>query len=227
MRYLHVIQPHEVFVASGLYRYTRDGEALNVREQWTLHELPGGARFIRVDEDGRDEDGLSILSEALISPDGTIERFNVQSFNPKDDAIQLLRADYSFNDDYVQIGRRLDAGEREYSEFERFPDAVIYIKQTVFMGQMIQQLLKHGGEQQVFSPQILSTGDSHLRKMRVESHGTDKLTRGSRTYDAHKYQLADDVFYWLDAQHIVLKRQYIQNGQQYECILTDYAHRDN
>jgi protein involved in ribonucleotide reduction len=227
MRYLHVLQPHEVFVASGVYRYTRDGEALAVREQWTLHDLPGGAQFIRVDEDGREEDGLSILSEALIAPDGTIERFNVKSSNPQDDAIQLLQADYSFNEEYVQIGRSIDGGEREYSEFERFPDSVIYIRQTVFMGHTIRQVLAHGGEQQVFSPQMLSTGDSYLRKMRVESRGEEALTIGSRTYEAHKYQLANDVFYWLDEHDIVLKRRYVRNGQPYECVLTDYAHRDN
>ncbi|MEO1288295.1 MAG: hypothetical protein AAFV93_11045, partial [Chloroflexota bacterium] len=84
MRRLHAVSPNEVFVASGDYRTWRDGQPLKISEKFTVHELQGGALLYRVDEDGRDEDGLTILSEALISPDKQFERFNVQSYNAKD-----------------------------------------------------------------------------------------------------------------------------------------------
>lgn len=225
MRHLHAVQAHEIFVASGVYRYTRDGTPLDVREQWTMHELSGGATFIRVDEDGRDEDGLGILSEALLSPDDTIERFNVQSFNSKDDKIPLLRANYSFNADYVQISTRLGSDERQHSEFALRENTVIYIKQTIFMGYTIQQVLAQGGEANVFTPQIIASDDSHLLKMMVKERGSESVTIGKREIAATKYQIADNVFYWIDENNVVLKRQYTVDDVPHECILTNYAQR--
>src|SRR5690349_3753961 len=105
MRSLRKVAAHEKFVASAEHRYWQGDEALKVREKWTIHELQGGALFYRVDEEGED---YSIISEALINPDGQMERYNLQSWNPI-----LYKADFIFNPEFVQISRRLKGQESE------------------------------------------------------------------------------------------------------------------
>ncbi len=225
MRTLHTVAAHETFVASGEYHYFRDEQPMKVVEKWTIHELQGGARLIRVDEDGRDEDGLTILSEALVAPEGQIERYNVQSFNSRDPEVVNFKADYVFEEDFVQIGRSIQGQEREYTEFPLVVDCALYIKQTPFMGRTIRQVLAKGGKSQVFTPQLTSVDDSHLLKMIVEQRGTEELTISRKTIQAAKFQIADDVFYWLDEHDIVVQRTYTYEGTPYRAILSNYAHR--
>lgn len=225
MRYLHNIAAHETFVASGTYRYICAGDELAVIEAWTLHELQGGATFIRVDEDGRDEDGLTILSESLISPEGKIDRFNVQSFNAKDTELPDFKADYVFEKNHVQIGRKVQGQEREYSEFDLMEGAQLYIKQTVYMGYTIRDVLASGGKANVFAPQLLSMGDSQLQKIIVEQVAEEVLKIGRKTIETIKYKIADDVFYWLDEYFIPMQRQYTHDGKVYTATISNYAHR--
>jgi hypothetical protein len=225
MRTLHTVAAHEKFVASGEYRYFRDEQPMKVVEKWTIHELQGGARLIRVDEDGRDEDGLTILSEALVSPEGEIERYNVQSFNSHDPQVKNFKADYIFEKDLVQIGRSLQGQEREYIEFPLVVDCLLYIKQTLFMGSTIRQILAKGGKSQVFTPQLTSVDDSHLLKMIVEERGTEVVNISRKDVQAAKFQIADDVFYWLDNRNIPVQRTYTHDGQTYRAVLSNYAHR--
>lgn len=225
MRTLHMVAAHEKFVARGEYHYFRDEQPINVIEKWTIHELAGGARLIRVDEDGRDEDGLTILSEALVSPDGQIERYNVQSFNSRDPEVKNFKADYVFEKDYVQIGRTIQGQEREYTEFPLVVDCLLYIKQTLFMGRTIRQIRAKGGKSQVFTPQLTSVDDSHLLKIIVEERDTEALTISRKAIQAAKFQIADDVFYWLDEHDIPVQRTYQHAGKPYRAVLTNYAHR--
>jgi hypothetical protein len=225
MRYLHIVAAHELFVASGEYRYWRDDEALKVVEKWTIHELKGGAFLYRVDEDGRDEDGLNILSEALINPERQFERFNVQSFNPKDAELKDFKADYTFNPDYVQIGRRVQKQEHVYAEFSLMEGALIYIKQTLYMGLTISHIEAKGGQSEVFAPQLLASGDNQLQKIIVKERDTELVDIGRRKIEARKFQIADDVFYWLDEHNIPIMRQYSYDGAIYTAKVANYAHR--
>jgi hypothetical protein len=225
MRYLHAVAPHEKFVASGDYQYFRGDVQQAISEKWTIHELIGGARLYRVDEDGRDDDGLSILSEALINPDGSIDRYNVQSFNPKDSETKLFKADYSFNEKYVQIGRKVQGQEREYEEFTLPENCAIYIKQTLYMGLTLRDVLAFGGTAEVFAPQLLSVTENVVQKIIVKSHEKESLQVGRKQIESQKYQIADNVFYWLDEHHVPLKRTYTHEGIQYTVQLTNYAHR--
>ena len=225
MRKLHAVSPNELFVASGEYRYWRDGTQLPMIEKFTIHKIGEGAYLYRVDEDGREADGLTILSEALISPDKQFERFNVQSYNPKDDVLQNFKADYTFNPDYVQIGRRLANNEREYDEFPLIEHCKVYIKQTVYMGLTIQHILAGDSKSQVFAPQLLSVDENVLQKIIVEERGVEILQIGRRTLETQKYQIADDVFYWLDQHNIPLQREYTHDGIKHLVKVANYAHR--
>jgi hypothetical protein len=225
MRSLHPNSAHEIFVASGEYRYWREDTPLKIVEKWTIHELRGGAFLYRVEEDGRDEDGLTILSEALISPERQFERFNVQSYNPKDSELKDYKADYTFNPDYVQIGRRIQGGEHEYVEFPLMLDVLVYIKQTLYMGLTISQIEAKGGKSQVFAPQLLATGDSQVQKIVVKELGQETVEIGQRKIETRKFQIADDVFYWLDEHNIPMMRQYSYDSTTYIGKVTNYAHR--
>jgi hypothetical protein len=225
MRYLHPIAAHELFVASGEYRYWCDDTTLKIVEKWTIHELRGGAFLYRVDEDGRDEDGLTILSEALISPERQFERFNVQSFNPKDAELKEFKADFTFNPDYVQIGHKTQGDEREYAEFALMEGTQVYIKQTLYMGLTLNHILGRGGKSQVFTPQLLSFNDSQLQKIIVKELDSELVEIGQRKIEARKFQIADDVFYWLDEHLIPIMRQYTYDDAIYIGKVSNYAHR--
>lgn len=226
MRTLHAVAAHEKFVASGEYRYWRDGQVLAIHEKWSIHELQGGALFYRVDEDGRDDDGLSILSEALINPDGQIERYNVQSFNSKNpSSLKNFKADYSFFPDLVQIGRRVQGEAREYEEFPLIPDCLIYIKQMLFMGLTISHIQQAGGKSQVFTPQLFADTDSQVQKIIIKAMGEEAIQIGRKTIPSQKFQIADDVFYYLDAHNIPIQREYQHEGVSYLVKVVNYAHR--
>lgn len=75
MRRLHATGRRERFVASGVYHY---GDGL--REYWSIHEVGGGAQFIRVDRDGRGCGRRSLLQEALRNADGNLERVDQQLY---------------------------------------------------------------------------------------------------------------------------------------------------
>lgn len=225
MRTLHRVAAHETFIASGEYRYWRGEESLAISEKWTIHELQGGARFYRVDEDGHNEDGLSLISEALINPDGQIERFNLQSFNSKDPNFKNLKADYSFHHQYVQIGKQIQGEEHQYQEFPLIEDSLIYIKQTIFMGLTISEIQKVGGKAHVFSPQLFSDTDSQMQKILIKEHGEEIIQIGQKNIVTRKFQIADDVFYWLDAHNIPIQREYQHEGISYLAKIANYAHR--
>jgi hypothetical protein len=224
VRVLHPVAAQERFIARGEYRYQRDGDNLRLSERWTLHQVAGGAFLYRVDEDGRDEDGLTILSEALVSPEGKLERFNVQSFNPRDPELVPFKADYVFYDAYVQIGSRRASGEHEYDEFALVADVVPYLRQTVLMGLTISGVHAQGGSAPIFNPALLSTEGSRIQKMQVIEREQSDLTVGNATIPAVCYQIAGDIFYWLDPHTIPLRREYTYAGQKYVASLMNYAY---
>lgn len=225
MRRLHPVGIKERFVAQGEYRYKRADGWLGISERWSIHEVGAGGLLYRVDEDGREEDGLSILSEALISPAGQFERFNVQSFSSKDPEIKLFKADYSFEPGNVLIGRKLPGQDRAYEDFPLMVDCVIYIKQTVYMGLTIAHVVANNNKAHVFAPQLLSIQDAQMQKIITRDLGTETLQVGKLEIEARKFQIADDVFYWIDQHGIPLRREYTYDDASYTVTLHNYAHR--
>lgn len=121
MRYLHPVGAHEVFVGSGTYVTRQGGVVTGAPEHWTIHELPDGAWFIRVDRDGREVDGRSELIEAWRSPideGGQIERFDVVASNKVGDVPRRAQVTYSRMGEQVSVGRSLDSDERVFDEVD-------------------------------------------------------------------------------------------------------------
>ena len=142
MRYLHAVAPHEQFVAQGTYRYHADDAPTGLLEYWTIHALPDGAWFMRVDKDGRDFDGRSELIEAWRSPDGDIERFDVMAYGAAGDAVQKGRATYTVEDDALHIGRTINDGERVQETLALPADYVVQPGGYIFFGYVLPQLVE-------------------------------------------------------------------------------------
>lgn len=111
MRHLHAVAVHEKLLASGVYMFAGGG-----REYWSVHSLPDGAHFIRVDVDGRDGgDGRSLLAEAWRSPPdegGRIERLDLRAYGRHGDHIRQARARFVCLPDGVEAGISLNGGDR-------------------------------------------------------------------------------------------------------------------
>jgi hypothetical protein len=139
MRQLHPVSLHEKFVASGIYSHFRDNKPMRLLEHWSIHKQPDGAQIVRVDLDGRDYDGRSILIEAWCNPDQKIERFDLNAYGTADDTIKEVKANYLFFDHDVQIGRIINSDTRYQEEMTLPPDTIIYPQATLFMGHVVAQ----------------------------------------------------------------------------------------
>lgn len=119
MRRLHVVGKHEIFLASGVYACLRHDEPAGMQEHWSMHDVDG-AHFIRVDRDGRDDDGRSVLYEALYNPDGQLERIDLRAYGSATDPVQQVKASYIFYNDHAEIVRVVNR-ERAFEEAVALP----------------------------------------------------------------------------------------------------------
>lgn len=243
MRYLHAIAAHEVFVGQGVYLYYEDDTLTGEKERWTLHELPGGARFFRVDADTRDatHGGFSRLAEALYSPAGELVRYNFHYFdnstNPPHELPDEVLADYTVMDDYVQIGYRSGHDERVYEEFSLPEGAILSPHGFIFTGRVIQQALKQAEADRNTDTVNLVDLDYHVygrmaqvspvtvRLLRVESLQFGRASRETRCYEMARSG-GEPHLYWLDSHDIVVQYEHrTGDGLTIRVRLTNYAHR--
>ena len=141
MRYLHSVSLHEKFVASGVYKPFQDGQPIDgIIEYWSIHELPDSARFVRVDVDGRDGgDKRSQLFEAWYSPQGNLERFDIRAYGVPNDKLKQLRATFTLNNNYVEIGYNLNTQERVFEEIKLPENGVLLPQSIFFYGYLLAQ----------------------------------------------------------------------------------------
>lgn len=230
MRYLHRIAAHEKFIASGIYQFYENGELTHLAESWSIHEYSGGARMIRIDQDARASGGADTLAEALIHPEGRLERLNVRCWmifpTP---AFQTLQADYVFLENYIQIGRTVDGGEREYAEVEIPPDTLIRLPQFIlFESWTLAAAAKKSAEStvDVFVPDYLE-GGGRLKPdnlPRIIEIAEEELEMGGLLRKTRRYTTGGgSTHIWLDEHDIALKLSY-GDGASIQR-LTRYAHR--
>lgn len=81
MRLLLSEQAYEISVASGQFRYERDGQPTGAVEHWRLTHTPQGDRIIRVDLDGRASSGDSYLYHWVCDPAGAPVNLRFRFFN--------------------------------------------------------------------------------------------------------------------------------------------------
>ena len=145
MRYLHPVQAHERFVASGRYDFYKDGAQLKKSEAWAIHAHADGEQFVRVDANYRREEGKSILLEALLDARGGLARLDVRYESAQfPGGVRDLRATYQRSDGCLQIGYELNGAAREYRELALPPSALIDVPLLIFRGRTIAALAARG-----------------------------------------------------------------------------------
>jgi len=230
MRYLHPVQAHEKFIASGVYKFFKDGQELRKTEEWTIHEHPDGERFIRVDADSRFEDGKSILLEALQSKTGEIVRFDVDYHNPKFEmGIKTLRATFSIDNDVMQIGYTMNGAERDYREMELPKFTLIDIPFLIFRGQTTVDFARYGDKPvSMFVPTFdfaqLFPGVVQTTQSQVEYVTDEMIGIGQLKFDTKRYRYTDKALsYWVDEHQVVIKRVNAHNQQEFVVQISNYA----
>lgn len=230
MRYLHPIQAHERFLASGCYRFAKNGQTLAKTESWTIHKHPDGERFIRVDLDARQEEGKSILAEALLDLEGALVRFDIRYENERfEGGIKHLRATYQRADERLQIGYSLNGDERKYIEVDLPAKALIDLPLLVFRGSTIKELAERStGAIAVYVPMFehaqLFPGVLRQVASPVERVGDDTIFLGKRAINASRYRYRDKaVSYWIDVHDLIVKRVNSYKQQEMTVAISNYA----
>lgn len=230
MRYLHPVQAHERFLASGRYRFFKDGEPLRKTESWAIHSHPDGEKFVRVDMDARAEEGKSILAEALLNSGDSLVRFDIRYENDKfEGGIKNLRATYQLADERLQVGFSMNGDERKYVEVSLPRQALIDIPLLVFRGRAIMRLAQRGKDGiAVFVPMFehaqLFPGINRSTASPVEYAGEDEVLLGKREIPTRRYRYIDRAAsYWIDRHGVIVRRVNSFKQQEMLVEISNYA----
>lgn len=230
MRYLHSVQAHERFVASGRYNFYKDGERLDKSETWTNHAHPNGERFVRVDADSRREEGRSILLEAILDSCGEIARLDLRYENDSFiGGVKRLRATYQINGGCLQVGYELNGADREYRELALPPDTLIDVPLLPFRGRTIAALAERAeAPTWLFVPAFdyaqLLPGALRQAISPVAPAGTETLLLGKRAINTRRFRYIDRAAaYWLDENDIIIRRVNEYRQREMVAQLTNYA----
>ncbi len=230
MRYMHPVQAHERFVASGTYQFIKEGEVLKKSEAWTLHEHADGERFIRVDVDARREDGKSILAEALLTGDGDLARLDINYENqPSESGIRQLRATYQMAAGRLQVGFNMNGADRQYLEVDLPERTLIDIPLLIFRGMTVVELSQNTEDSRpIFVPMFehsqLFPGTLQIVSNTVDVSGHDVVVMGKRQFSARRYRYRDRAAaYWIDEHGVVVKRVNAFKQQEIVVQIRDYV----
>lgn len=209
MRVLHPITQRERLIASGVYRYTRSGQQLAGSEHFSIHALPDGSWFVRIDYDWRDLDRTSQLIEALYDPPadgGRLQRVVAQLHAP--DGVRRETAD--FHPRAALIGLSSASGDRQDVEVVLREGYAVLLLKTALVGLQVARW-PTGDEEPVMAfcgyrthrsePLVLES-----RRMRV---GVEHVTVGGRDYETAVFDVDGEFTQrlWVTAHGVVLRRQ--------------------
>ena len=230
MRYLHPVQAHERFLASGCYRFVRDGQKLAKTETWALHEHQDGERFVRVDVDAMAEEGKSILVEALVNREGSLARLDIRYENAAfEGGIKELRATYQVAEERLQVGFSLNGAERQYREVDLAAGTLIDIPLLIFRGRTIKAMAELGdGALSIYVPMFehaqLFPGTLQTVATPVQYAGEAVVALGTRAIETKRYRYLDKAAaYWIDGHGVVVKRVNAYKQRETVVQLTNYA----
>lgn len=246
MRYLHPVQMHEKFVASGEYAIYAHGFSTQVVEAWSIHALtqtPGDESwFVRVDSDWRNDTGALILGEALISPEANgyrVERVDLERYQSSPGKpLAHYKENYSFFDTYLQVGYAAPAAERRYAEQ---PMDVGYVTAPrwryfhLLTGFAAATLARNATlERAAFTgfDTATPTATFQTAQVTIRHERRETLTVGFQKVEADVYTMTHAGQYttdqpeqsltlWLDRHGILLR----QSGGLYDVSLIQYARR--
>ncbi len=229
MRYLHPVQAHEKFVASGRYRFFGDGQELDKSESWVIHEHADGGRLTRVDVDSRRTEGKSILAEALHSG-GELLRLNIRYESTQfEGGVKELRASYQVSGSEIQVGYNMNGAERDYIEMKLPPATLIDIPLLVFRGAAIKALAERtDGARAIFVPLYehaqLFPGRIKLIESAVAFAGEETVGLGNRQLHVRRFQYRNAArTYWIDESDIIIRRSNAYQQREFIVAISNYA----
>lgn len=237
MRSLHPVGVTENFVASGVYTHMENGTAIGSQEHWSIHELPDGAWLIRVDDDWRERNGSSVLIEAWRSPEaagGRIERFDIHAFGAKDDDIKEVRAKFTFIDDYLEVGRTVNNGERQQFELA-LPHPYVVAPESLIFGGFEAAMLATNPEIAMSVVSYIPTFLTEATAFRPSVYEQAAQLIGENTVQIGKSQYETRIFaqgikpgaptlkLWIDRYDVLIK--YENDDGSHSATLTQYARR--
>ena len=237
MRYLHPVTMKETFIASGTYIHYKEDEPTGSSEQWSIHELPDGAQFLRVDDDWRELDGSSILIEGWRSPESEgshLERVDVAAFAPKESEIKKVRATYTVMGELLEVGRTIDEADREHVSIELPFGYALAPESLLFAGYEVSHLaLNPDKDTPVVSylPTFLNPSLAFRPTVFYQSavfETEETIMLGKVAYTARRYGQTDPrtgatSTIWLDQHDILL--QFKSADSQHRAILTNYSRK--
>ena len=236
MRYLHPVTVHEQYVASGTYSLRTDAAAGPVLvEEWSIHQQPDGAHFVRVDREDPAKHAVW-LAEGWRSPagdGGQLERYDILAYRTDQQPVMRLRASYSLFPDLVEVGRTIGDSPREYVELT--PTNYVFDPGSfVFWGAVASDMLCGDREHVIgicddsSSPDVLLP---HTRAMSAVLVGEDRVELGGREHEARIVELRrqgvpDIQRLWIDANDVVLRAETHREGRVVAHIaLSNYGRR--
>jgi hypothetical protein len=242
MRYLHRVQMHEKFVASGTYqtptRLLKDREHKTI-EHWSIHEQPGGTRLVRIDIE---DQAHVMLLEAWINltDDGrVVERLDLFGRSKSEKAvIKTVKSTYNFFDDHIQIGRTINDTERYHGEYSIVlrPYIGTYTGSFLLTGYTVAQVAHTAVPHTVASPEIdflyenSFVFEQGVDWVDVKLIGEEDLTVGSKLYETKKLEVhwqenMPMAIAYLDANDVLLKYEHLQHPSMWQFDLLNYARR--
>ncbi len=209
MRVLHPVTQRERLVASGVYRYARRGQQLAGAEHFSIHALPDGSWFVRIDYDWRDLDHTSQLIEALYDPTGEggrLQRMAAQLHMP--DGVRRETAD--FHPRAALVGISSPSGNRRDIEVVLREPYVVLLLKTALVGLQVARWPVADGEPvTAFCGYRTQPGEPLVLESRRMRAGAERVALAGRTYEADVFDVDGEFTQrlWLTPPGIVLRRQ--------------------
>lgn len=224
MRTIHPVAAHEKFVASGTYLFYQNDTLLDQREQWSIHELPDGSQFVRVDHEFRlGAAPVYTLTETLLTADGKVERCEIHEFRQNIGNLEKTRVNFAVYQGYLQRSHRIDQQPATLEEIALPQQTIIFPAPLVFWGMAIRAV--HAAAQHQAAVHWLSGkhSDDERQIWCTQQIGIEPLSLSSKDYHATRYQVEwksqlSQISCWLDGHDILLLKDN-------ETKLTQYARR--
>ncbi len=204
MRQLHPVGWQERFVASGVYVYARDGAATGESEQWTIHELPDGARLTRVERQNVTHHSFILVEAWRGRGAAYVERFDMQALYPP---APMIRASYHVAADRLDY-TFLSPAERHHSL--PLPDSAIVDSSAVILRGPVIAQAAHFGTVALVSVDPGDVIEPRVVSVSVEQVGIETLTLGAESIATRVYNVAGmaDMLttLWLDEHDVALRQ---------------------
>lgn len=242
MRQIHPTSLHEKFVASGVYRrYTLNKLVASATEYWSVYEQPDGSRIIRVDQDGRDVQERSLLTEVWVNPNGVIERFDLFGYgSPRlNNEVLFVKATYIFQEDAVSITRSENGVAKHHEEIP-LPDHYAIIPSSpdadgfsrILLGFAITRIAASPAQSvpTFFASHVFAKKPQEMYGEMTEISAAcvkqGDIVVDQKTYAAKAYEIGSQpgVLFWLDAHNVTLQLGDTSSAMG-GTLLTQYARR--